>query len=307
MAHLTPAIATLQQFCRSFLRSRGPILFTVMAIGASLQIGHSYTALIKYTLMVMLFTSLLGCRISWRSLGQPGLARIPGMMALIAIIGAGLLRPLHPDLALVALLLALTPTAIAAPVVTRLLNGRVEYVMASVILTNGLVAVLLPLVLPLMNDGGVKASPGEMLRATLMVIIVPLVASQLVRSRLPRVATRLNQCKPIAFYLWLSSLYLASAKAGYFITQEADGPSTVISIAAVAMVLCAVNFGTGRWMGRRHQLIQETGQSLGQKNTLFSVWICLTFLSPQLALGPMFYILFQNLFNAYLMARDSNR
>mgnify|MGYP001803267665 CR=1 FL=1 len=35
-----------------------------------------------------------------------------------------------------------------------------------------------------------------------------------------------------------------------------------------------------------------------------SIWICLTFLTPVIALGPMFYIVFQNLYNSYLLARN---
>lgn len=297
----------MRQFLQSFWHSKGPSLFGTMALGVTLQYGSSYTFLIKYAVMVMLLLSLLDCRVSLQTLLQPGLLRVVGMMGLIAIATASLLQPLSPELAIVALLLALTPTATAAPVVTRFLQGRVDYVMASVVLTNGLVALVLPMVLPWLGSEPGGAGAGAILRATLMVVGLPLLASQLLRLQFPAATQRLTQYKALSFYIWLLALYLASAKAGQFIRQESGSFAAIGSMAAVALGLCVLNFGVGRWMGRSDRLIQETGQSLGQKNTMFSVWICLTFLSPHLALGPMFYILFQNLYNAYLMARSPNR
>ena len=45
----------------------------------------------------------------------------------------------------------------------------------------------------------------------------------------------------------------------------------------------------------------EMSMALGRKNTMFALWLALTFLEPVTALAPIFYILFQNLYNARQM------
>jgi BASS family bile acid:Na+ symporter len=40
------------------------------------------------------------------------------------------------------------------------------------------------------------------------------------------------------------------------------------------------------------------GQAMGQKNTAFAIWISSAWLHPLAAVGPGFYILWQNAFNS---------
>lgn len=282
---------------------RSYLLFFSMAVGLIFQGGNNYSFLIKYLVMTMLFLSLIDCRVPFKTLFHPRLWQLLGFMGGIAIATFALFRLVNADLAIIAVLLAVTPTATAAPVVTRFLKGRVEYVMASVILTNGLMALVIPLLLPLLGNDAHSVTLGQVLNGTLVVVGVPLVLSQLLVNWAPPALLRpLQSVKNLSFYLWIAGLYLACSKAGYFITRETGGAQALLGMATVALVLCAVNFGLGRWLGGS-SLAQETSQSLGQKNTMFAVWLCLTFLSPHMALGPMFYIIFQNLYNSYLMAK----
>ena len=39
--------------------------------------------------------------------------------------------------------------------------------------------------------------------------------------------------------------------------------------------------------------------ALGRKNTMFGLWIALTFVNPMVALGPISYIIMQNAYNSY--------
>jgi len=175
-----------------------------------------------------------------------------------------------------------------------------------VLITNGLIALVLPLVLPFLLTSGPEQSGTRVWFSTLTVIVIPLTLAQAIRYWLPRVARQIKRLKPLTFYLWLAGLYFASAKAGHFIRLNDHSLVMLSMIALVALVLCALNFGVGRWLGQP-SLVQETGQALGQKNTMLAIWVCLTFLSPTSALGPMFYIVFQNIYNAYLLARSPHR
>jgi BASS family bile acid:Na+ symporter len=97
---------------------------------------------------------------------------------------------------------------------------------------------------------------------------------------------------------------LATAKANHFMTHEVSFPkSIIISIALVSLAACVVNFSLGRLLGGKN-LTQEASQALGQKNTMFIIWISMTFLNPLVALGAMFYVIYQNLYNSYLLLNN---
>ncbi len=278
-----------------------------MALGILLPQGHGYAFLIRHLLMVILFLSLLDLRIDRKTALSPRLGPILAMMMALSGLAAWVGHFFSPDLALVAFLLAMAPTAAAAPVMTEFLQGRVDYVMASVVVTSIFSAIVLPLALPLLSPQSQMGFDLSALVTTLTVILVPLGAAQLLRRFLPTVTETLLPLKRASFYLWMLALYLATARATFFIEVESDAPlTTLIPIALASLTLCTVNFSLGRWLGG-YDWGQEMGQSLGQKNTLFTIWICLTFLSPAIALGPMFYILFQNLYNSYLLAQAARQ
>jgi BASS family bile acid:Na+ symporter len=278
-------------------------LFSAIALGILLPQGHSYAYLIRYFIMLILFCSLLDLKIDVRSALNPRLATVIAMMMAIGGLTAWVGNWFNADLALVAFIIAMAPTAAAAPVMTRFLQGRVDYVMSSVVVTNSFSALALPLVLPILSPGDRAGINLVALLNTLTVVLLPLAVAQLLQRFTPRLVNALSGFKGAGFYVWMAAIYLATAKATHFIEAESDSPwSLIVEIAAVALGLCILNFGLGRWLGG-HDWGQEMGQSLGQKNTLFSIWVCLTFLTPAIALGPMFYIVFQNLYNSYLLAK----
>lgn len=278
-------------------------LFSAIALGILLPQGHSYAYLIRYFIMLILFCSLLDLKLDAKSALNPRLATLIAMMMVIGGLTAWVGNWFNSDLALVAFVVAMAPTAAAAPVMTRFLQGRVDYVMSAVVVTNSFSALALPLVLPLLSPGDRAGINLMALLNTLTVVLLPLAATQLLQRFAPRLVNALSAGKGAGFYFWMAAIYLATAKATYFIEAESDSPwSLIVEIAAVSLGLCILNFGLGRWLGG-HDWGQEMGHSLGQKNTLFSIWVCLTFLTPAIALGPMFYIVFQNLYNSYLLAK----
>jgi bile acid:Na+ symporter, BASS family len=211
----------------------------------------------------------------------------------------------NPDLALVAFMLAISPTAMAAPVITTFLNGRVDYVISSTLVTNIIVALLLPVLLPAIAKQNLEISAWKILTTNLNIIAVPLVLSQLVR--LFPFEKALIKVKTLSFYGWLLAIYLATAKATYFITHESNfSLYTIGAIAFVSFLVCLLNFSIGRFLGRP-TLTQESSQALGQKNTMFTIWISLTFLNPLVTLGAMFYVIYQNLYNSYLLLNNAKK
>jgi BASS family bile acid:Na+ symporter len=278
-------------------------LFSAIALGILLPQGYSYAYLIRYCIMGILFFSLLDLTIDLKSALNPRLSIILAMMLVIGGLTAWVSNWFSSDLALVAFVIALAPTAAAAPVMTKFLHGRVDYVMSSVVVTNSFSALALPLVLPLITPGDRVGINVLALLNTLTVVLLPFAVTQAMQFWTPKLVTTLTPFKGLGFYVWMGAIYLATAKATHYIEAESTSPwSLIVEIAAVSLGLCVLNFGLGRWLGG-HDWGQEMGQSLGQKNTLFSIWVCLTFLTPAIALGPMFYVVFQNLYNSYLLAK----
>ncbi|MCK5877641.1 MAG: hypothetical protein KAG43_08395 [Candidatus Marithrix sp.] len=204
---------------------------------------------------------------------------------------------INQDIAVIAFLIGITPTATAAPVMIKLLKKDVNYVITSVVVTNCLVAIFLPFLLPLITSTQINISIGSMLFSTLTVVIVPFILSKIVNFK------KINP--NLFFYLWLIALYLATAKSSHYIfIESANIPlATIIIIAIIAMLLCIINFYLGTLIGKK-QYYRETSQSLGQKNTMFMIWIALTFVNPLAVLGPMFYLIFQNVYNSYLLKNN---
>ena len=59
-----------------------------------------------------------------------------------------------------------------------------------------------------------------------------------------------------------------------------------------------MTFKLGELLGPTDQKLAGS-LALGRKNTMFGLWLALTFVSPLVALGPICYIIIQNTYNSY--------
>lgn len=73
------------------------------------------------------------------------------------------------------------------------------------------------------------------------------------------------------------------------------------------MVICVVQFGVGRMLGRRYGDAAAGGQSLGQKNTVLAVWMAQSFLNPISSIAPTAYIVWQNFVNSYQIYKKDRK
>jgi bile acid:Na+ symporter, BASS family len=294
----------------SFFKTYGKVfgLLATMALGALFPQVHVFSFLIQYLLMVMLFFAFLDIKFKLQTF------QTSVLWVLLANLGVGflsyaLLISFDQTFALTAFMTAIAPTAIAAPVIMSFIKGKIEYVVAAVLVTNVSSAVIIPVALPFLIDAQahVQISVWEVLEPVLIVMFVPLILAQLA-SRLPS-GTRefLRKGKRSSFPIWLLNLFLISANASNFLRNEdANSLSTLLVIALIALVLCAINFGLGALLGGR-QNWQEASQSLGQKNLSFVIWIALTFINPLVAMGPTFYILYHHLYNSWSIYQFEKR
>jgi BASS family bile acid:Na+ symporter len=293
----------------SFLgtQGKGSSLLLTMLVGALMPQAHSFSFLIQYLLMVMLFFAFLDIEFKPRSFQASVLWVLLANVA-VGFLSYGFLAQIDRMLALAAFMTAIAPTAIAAPVIIGFIEREVEYVVTSVVLTNVASAVIVPLALPSLLGAEVNLSVREVLQPVLVVMFVPLVLARLV-SYLPDGAQHvIRQGKSFSFPIWLVNLFLISANASNFLWNGIkDSFSMLATIAFISLVICIVNFGVGALLGGRDHW-QEASQSLGQKNLSFVIWIALTFINPLVAMGPVFYILYHHLYNSWSIYRfERNR
>ena len=283
----------------SFLTTQGKGLFLLlmMLIGALVPQAHAFSFLIRYLLMVLLFFEFkpqsLQKSVFWVLLAN----------VIVAFVGFAVLAPFNITLALAAFMTAIAPTAIAAPVITSFIQRKVEYVVASVVLTNVASALIVPIALPSLLGADIEISIWEVLQPVMIVMFIPLILTRLVRRLPENLLLTMYKGKRFSFPIWLINLLIISANASdYLRNRNTDSMSTLLSIALISLVICVVNFGLGAILGGPSHR-QEASQSLGQKNLTFVIWIALTFINPLVALGPMVYIVYHHLYNSWVIYR----
>ena len=106
------------------------------------------------------------------------------------------------------------------------------------------------------------------------------------------------------FGLWCSTLFVIASNATEFFESKPDiSWTSSIEIALISLLICAMNFWLGRKISQRRHA-RESSQILGQKNTTLTIFLALVFGGENAALvslGPTFYVLWHNMYNALQM------
>ena len=213
-----------------------------------------------------------------------------------------LLLPLDRTVAQGAMICVLAPVAMAAVVIGGMLGANVATMATYSLLCNMAVALLAPAVLSFAGTGA--CSFAGMLARIVPLLVLPFAAAQCCRAVLPGVAGWVAAHSQISFYLWLVSLAVVIGRTTAFLIDLHDASAaTELWLAAAALVICLVQFKTGRAIGRRYGDPAAGGQSLGQKNTGLAVWMAQSFLDPISSVAPTAYIVFQNFVNSYQIWR----
>lgn len=278
-------------------------ILSAILLGVVFPFGRHYAFLVRYFVMLMLFFAFLNIDFHSRILTRLHF-KILFFNILIPLALFGLLYPFNHLLAISAFVVAVAPTAAGAPVITDFLKADVAFVTVSVILTSPVIAVLLPFILPPLLGSEAKFSILDLIAPIFSLVFIPLIISQFIKSFFRKLHGALLKLKFLAFYLFIGNVFIACGKAAHFIkNDETAGMTTIGLIAGLSAGICLFQFLFGQYLGRA-QFSIEGSMALGRKNTMFSIWLALTFINPIAALAPIFYILYQNLYNARQIYRQ---
>lgn len=224
------------------------------------------------------------------------------LFALLA--GVLILFPQIPGRLLIesAMICFICPTACAAAVVCAKLGGNAAHLTSYILLINMAAALIIPLIVPLVNphEGQTFMTTFLLvLRRVFPTLICPLMLAWGIRYTMPQLARYLQNTGDTAFYLWTIALTMAIGVTTRSIAHSHVPLPTLIGIALVALVCCWVQFSIGRYLGAPQNDRIAAGQAIGQKNTVFAIWMAYTFLTPITAIAGGFYSVWHNLFNSY--------
>lgn len=262
-------------------------------------------------LFAMLFVSF--CKVSVREL-RPR----PWMLKMLAVqvlsyVAMGLVVIFFRDVpgrAIIesGMICMICPTATAAAVVTGKLGGSASVVVSYTCLINVAVSLVVPSVVPWLGDAGVSqvgfgTSFLLIIGKVFPLLVMPLVCAWLVRHVLPAVHAWVVRHNNIAFQLWAVSLALAIGVTAKAVVHAKESVWVLIGIAVVSLVACLLQFWIGHIIGKRHGETIAGTQGLGQKNTVFAIWMAYTFMNPVTAMAGGFYSVWHNVVNSWQLYR----
>lgn len=205
-----------------------------------------------------------------------------------------------------AMVCLICPTATAAAVITAKLGGNASSLTTYTILSNIVTAIIVPIIFPMVepHEGmGFWSSFWLILGKVFPLLIAPFIAAMFVRRFLPKLKERITTCHDLAFYLWSIALAIVVGQTIRSIVHSQASISTLLCIGGASLATCIIQFGFGKMIGGRYNDRISGGQALGQKNTVFAIWMAYTYLTPLSSLGPGSYVLWQNLFNSWQLWR----
>ena len=288
--HWTPFLHPAGPFLLSFVQHLQPVLIFLMLFLTFCRIEPRELKPQKWQLWLLLIQS----------------AAFAGLALLL------LLNPEIPHRAAIesAMICLVCPTATACAVVTGKLGGDIAGILTYTIMINLTTAVLVPLFVPLLHPAAGVTFVNAFLKIlgkVFPMLILPCLAAWFVRYLLPGLHRILMGNPDIPFYLFAVSLTLAITVAVRTIVSNENQGVELLLIAFATLLTCIFQFWAGKAIGSRHSRRITAGQALGQKNTVFAMWLGYTFMDPLSSVAGGIYSIWHNLFNTWQLERVAKK
>ena len=213
----------------------------------------------------------------------------------------------NPLLAQGAMMCSFVPTAMAATTIGGMLGADVATMASFCLMSNMGVAVAAPVLFAAIGANpelSFLQSVGIILWKVVPLLILPFVCAVLLERFAPRWHKAVRDRQIISFWIWAASLTVVLGRTVEFLLAQPKENYTVeVLLAAVALVICVLQFTLGRYIGRRFGDTVAGGQSIGQKNTVLAIWMAQTWLDPLSSVAPAAYVIWQNIVNSWQLWR----
>ena len=209
-----------------------------------------------------------------------------------------------------AMICLICPTAAAAGVITKKLDGNLAATVTYIVLANLAATFLIPMVIPMVRPSSDLDFWAYVLRIAgkvFPILILPGLFAWLIRYTTHKLQRKLMRFAPNSFYIWFFGLTLAMVLASHALFTNYPGGLALAGIILVSMGTCALQFFAGRRIGKGRVDSITAGQALGQKNTGFLIWLGYNYLDPVTSVAGGLYAIWQNLFNSWELYEHEHR
>jgi len=284
-----------------------PIAMFVGAVGYPLFIRLSFiTPTLIFVMLLLTFS-----KISLRELKPKPLHLWLLSIQLVAAVGVYLLlRGVNEVLAQAAMVCVICPTATSAAVITGKLGGSAASLTTYTFLVNMVVAAIVPIMFPLIEphpEITFWTASSIILGKVFVLLICPFLLSLLLRTALPKMHHTLAGLQELAFYLWAVALTIVTSQIISSLLKYEEDLTIGVLIAVATFIICCLQFFIGKTLGSVYNDRVSGGQALGQKNTILAIWMAHTYLNPLSAVGPGFYVIWQNMINSWQLWKKRKR
>ncbi|MDO4496509.1 MAG: transporter [Bacteroidales bacterium] len=197
----------------------------------------------------------------------------------------------------------IAPMAAVGAVVTQKIGGNAATATTYTIISSTFTALAVPLVYPLVEPGiGLTFIELflKILSRVFPTIMAPLALALLMKWFTPKAHSFVaEKSKDYSFYLWGICTAVNTAQIIRSIVSSPGSGSMVAWICFTVGIIVCLQFIVGKHIGSKYGDKIAAGQGLAQKNTVLSIWMAMSFLNPQAAIGPGACLLWQNLFNSW--------
>ena len=205
-----------------------------------------------------------------------------------------------------AMICLICPTAAAAGVITDRLGGHLAGTVTYLVLINVAATFLIPAVIPLVHpspDFSFWQSVGRIAGRIFPILVLPCLLAWIIRYGLPRVQPTLERWAGYSFYVWGIGLTLAMVLSTHALFRTDVGGGVIAGIVGVSVAACALQFFFGRRLGRDRRESITAGQTLGQKNTGFLIWLGYSYRTPVTSIAGVLDAIWQNIFDSWELYR----
>lgn len=205
----------------------------------------------------------------------------------------------------------LCPVAASVAVVSTMLGADRATVTSYTIIGNLVVSVVAPVYFSFVGvnqDMPFLTSFLLILKRIGTVIGLPFFVALALQLLWPKANATIARFKGLAFYFWAVALFLTLGQTIHFIFLNGQGNwGSIMWLGVSALLFCIIQFGLGKWIGRKYGDTIAGGQLLGQKNSAMGIWMANHYLHPLASVYLAFYSVFQNLFNSWQIWRHDRK
>jgi BASS family bile acid:Na+ symporter len=195
---------------------------------------------------------------------------------------------------------------------SKMLGGNAVLTLKVFIISHVIACFSIPGVIGLLTHSEIPIAQGakQIFDTIQPLITIPLALAFGLRALYPRLSDKIVELQEYTFALWGASVMLILSKASHDVRQMGAGElwesGSLQQMAFVSLFLCLLLYTLG-WLWERKSYPIEGAQSMGQKNTLLVIWISQLYVGPIATLGPVFYVVWQNILLSWLLYKSKKR